>query len=105
MELAPFRADAEKQRLCSGCRGFKGPCPSSPRDANGICVAARIATFCTEWNRLLWLDLELAAHPRVDPAEVPVAARGQVRRRLRDRVRVPAVDQVVAEDPRVPSAV
>src|SRR3954447_12176835 len=100
MELAPFRADAEKQRLCSGCRGFKGPCPSTPRDANGICVPDRIAVGPTESNRYLRLDLELPAHPRMDAAEVPVAARRQLRRRLGDRVRVAAVDQVVAQDPR-----
>src|SRR4051812_12927642 len=102
MELAPFHADTEKQRPCSGCRGFKGPCPSTPRDANGICVAARIAVPLTESNRNLRLDLELSAHPGMDPAEVPVAARRHVRRRLRDRIRVPAVDQVVAQDARVP---
>src|SRR5688572_8039545 len=102
MELAPFRSAGW---LCGGCRGFKGPCPSTPRDANGYVVPGRIATGATESNRLPHVHLELAAHPRVDPAEVAVAARRELGRGLGGRVGTAAVDRVVSHDPGVPDTV
>src|SRR3954451_18439453 len=88
-----------------GCRGFKGPCPSTPRDANGyVWPEGYRSGPRIQKGRLSRLDLELAPHPGVDAAEVAVAARDQARRGRRDRVRVAAVDDVVAQRAGIPTA-
>src|SRR3954449_8873963 len=42
MELAPFRLTAD------GCRGFVGPCPSTPLDAYGYVWSGRIQALTAD---------------------------------------------------------
>src|SRR3954447_4978797 len=42
MELAPF--SSPRIRRVDGCRGFVGPCPSTPLDAYGYVWSGRIPT-------------------------------------------------------------
>ena len=83
MDLAPF------PRTADGCRGFIGPCPSTPLDANGYVWAQRIQppTLEVESNAMtLAIDDPLTpdAEPPEATAETPLAVAGRDRRAERD---------------------